>query len=276
YLLAANATGQPVPAPGGAFRDNLACHHGGYTAASARAWRRELDGIRTPTLIAAGARTHEIAVVPGTHRLTIDADTTAALGAVAASAGTTLNTVLQVAWAIQLGRRLGRDDVVFGATVSGRPAALPGVESIVGLCINTVPVRVRLVAEQSVSELLRAVQAAQAALIEHHHLGLAEIHAAAGARDTLFDTVLAYESYPIDTDQLAAVGDALFEAEVELRDAAHYPLTLTVDPKAELTIVFGYQRAVFEEAQVVEIAAQTQRLLAAVARDPHALAEELR
>ncbi|WP_280409844.1 non-ribosomal peptide synthetase [Nocardia brasiliensis] len=275
-LLAAYATGEPLPAPGGSFRDYLACHHGRYTAASARAWRRELDGIRTPTLIAAGARTHEIAVVPGTHRLTIDADTTAALGAVAASAGTTLNTVLQVAWAIQLGRRLGRDDVVFGATVSGRPAALPGVESIVGLCINTVPVRVRLVAEQSVSELLRAVQAAQAALIEHHHLGLAEIHAAAGARDTLFDTVLAYESYPIDTDQLAAAGDALFEAEVELRDAAHYPLTLTVDPKAELTIVFGYQRAVFEEAQVVEIAAQTQRLLAAVARDPHVLAEELR
>ncbi|WP_280394171.1 non-ribosomal peptide synthetase [Nocardia brasiliensis] len=275
-LLAAYATGEPLPAPGGSFREYLAWHHGRDTAASARAWRRELDGIRTPTLIAAGARTHEIAVVPGTHRLTIDADTTAALGAVAASAGTTLNTVLQVAWAIQLGRRLGRDDVVFGATVSGRPAALPGVESIVGLCINTVPVRVRLVAEQSVSELLRAVQAAQAALIEHHHLGLAEIHAAAGARDTLFDTVLAYESYPIDTDQLAAVGDALFEAEVELRDAAHYPLTLTVDPKAELTIVFGYQRAVFEEAQVVEIAAQTQRLLAAVARDPHALAEELR
>ncbi|MFI6217672.1 amino acid adenylation domain-containing protein [Nocardia brasiliensis] len=275
-LLAAYATGAPLPAPGGSFRDYLAWHHGRDTAVSARAWRRELDGISTPTLIAAGARTHEIAVVPGTHRLTIDADTTAALGGVAAGVGTTLNTVLQVAWAIQLGRRLGRDDVVFGATVSGRPAALPGVESVVGLCINTVPVRVRLAADRSVAELLPAVQAGQAALIEHHHLGLAEIHAAAGARDTLFDTVLAYESYPIDTDQLAAAGDGLFEADVELRDAAHYPLTLTVDPKAELTIVFGYQRAVFEEAQVAEIAAQTRGLLAAIARDPHVRAEELR
>ena len=51
---------------------------------------------------------------------------------------------MQMAWAVVLSRLTDRSDVVFGVTVSGRPAELAGVETMIGLFINTVPLRVRL------------------------------------------------------------------------------------------------------------------------------------
>src|SRR5690606_22324190 len=104
-----------------------------------------------------------------------DEPTTARLVALAADLGVTPNTVLQVAWSIVLGRMTGRDDVLFGTTVSGRPAQLSGVESMVGLFINTVPVRVRFDAAESVREVLTRTQGEQADLLDHHYIGLAEI-----------------------------------------------------------------------------------------------------
>ncbi|MFI6871631.1 amino acid adenylation domain-containing protein [Nocardia sp. NPDC050406] len=277
-LLALYGGDEPLPAPAGSFRDYLAWNHARDHTAATRAWRRALDGVRAPTLVAGAIRTRDSAVTTGEYRWSLDADTTAALAATAVDIGVTLNTVLQVVWAILLGRRLGRDDVVFGATVSGRPAALPGVESIVGLCINTVPVRVRFAGHTPVVELLRAVQAEQAEMIEHHQLGLTEIHTAAGLRDLLFDTVLAFESYPMDTEGLTAAAaalDGVRGAGLEVSDAAHYPLTVTVDPGTQLRIRIGYLREIFDEAHAEETAAVMRRLLTAVARHPHLTIEEL-
>ena len=97
------------------------------------------------------------------------AQSTSAITDLAARLGVTVNTVLQVAWALLLARQTGRDDVVFGATVSGRPAELDGVESMVGMFINTVPVRVRVRGE-SVIVALNRVQAEQAELLEAPYL----------------------------------------------------------------------------------------------------------
>ncbi|WP_433526858.1 amino acid adenylation domain-containing protein [Nocardia pseudovaccinii] len=278
-LMALYASDDPLPLPGGSFRAYLAWNHDRDATASAAAWRRALDGVPVPSLVAPATRNREITAATAEYRWALDPDATAALGATAMELGITVNTVLQVAWAILLGRRLGRADVVFGAIVSGRPAALPGVESIVGLCINTVPLRVRIAADMPAAALMGAVQAEQAELIEHHHLGLTEIHAAAGLRDTLFDTALAYESYPVDTEQLAAVAAAVGGVTgtgVELHDATHYPLTLTIDPGTSLTIRFGYLRDLFDETQVAALGIELRNLLAAFVRDPHAAIEELR
>ncbi|MEV6138340.1 amino acid adenylation domain-containing protein [Nocardia sp. NPDC051990] len=277
-LMALYASDDPLPPPVGSFRAYLAWQHDRDATASATAWRRALDGVSAPTLVAPGTRNREITATTAEYRWALDPDATAALGATAIELGITVNTMLQVAWAILLGRRLGRADVVFGAIVSGRPAALPGVESIVGLCINTVPVRVRFAPDLPAAALMRAVQAEQAELIEHHHLGLTEIHAAAGLQDTLFDTALAYESYPVDTERLAAVAAAVggvTDTRVELHDATHYPLTLIIDPGTALTIRFGYLRDLFDEARVAALAAELGNLIAAFVRNPHVAIEEL-
>ena len=119
------------------------------------------------------------------------------LTSLARERGLTLNTLVQVAWGVLLGRMTGRDDVVFGATVSGRPPELAGVESMIGLFINTVPVRVRVDPAEPVAALLTRVQDEQAALMEHQYLGLADIQRAAGLGE-LFDTLLVFENYPDD------------------------------------------------------------------------------
>ncbi|MBF6303197.1 hypothetical protein IU459_37800, partial [Nocardia amamiensis] len=100
----------------------------------------------------------------------IDADRTRRITKHAAELGVTVNTLVQASWGILLGRLTGRGDVVFGATVSGRPAELPGVESMVGLFINTLPVRLRIDDRQSIGELLERLQREQADLLEHHYV----------------------------------------------------------------------------------------------------------
>ena len=117
----------------------------------------------------------------------------ASLNRAAREQALTLNTVMQTAWGILLGRLSGRNDVVFGVTVAGRPAELAGVEHMVGLFINTLPLRLQLLPELPLAALLRQTQDSQSRLMAHQHLGLAEIQQAAGAGE-LFDTLLVFET----------------------------------------------------------------------------------
>ena len=135
--------------------------------------------------------------------LSLDPALSASLNRAAREQALTLNTVMQTAWGILLGRLSGRDDVVFGVTVAGRPAELAGVEHMVGLFINTLPLRLQLPPELPLSALLRQTQDSQSRLMAHQHLGLAEIQQAAGVGD-LFDTLLVFENYPVDRAGLAA------------------------------------------------------------------------
>ena len=142
----------------------------------------------------------------------------------------TLNTVMQAAWGILLGRLSGRDDVVFGVTVAGRPAELPGVEHMVGLFINTLPLRLQLPPELPLRRCCGRPRSSQSRLMAHQHLGLAEIQQAAGVGE-LFDTLLVFENYPVDRARRAGdTGDGLKLGQVQGRDATHYPLALIVQP----------------------------------------------
>ncbi|GAB2973121.1 amino acid adenylation domain-containing protein [Amycolatopsis acidiphila] len=226
----------PRPRP---YRDYLGWLSTRDSAASAAAWRDALDGAE-PTLLAPAAS--RVPTRPGKIRFDLPAER---LYGRAREEGLTVNTVVQGLWGQVLARLTGRDDVVFGATVSGRPADLPGVDSMVGLFIHTVPVRVRADAP------LRELQAEQSRLMEHQYLGLTEIQRAAGAGD-LFDTLIVFENYPIDSD---AVGESESRAgirisQVEVDDATHYPLTLAVAAEDALSVTFEYRPDVFARTQV--------------------------
>ncbi|MFI9508192.1 amino acid adenylation domain-containing protein [Nocardia sp. NPDC052566] len=146
----------------------------------------------------------------------------------AARAGLTLNTMVNTAWALVLGHVTGSHDVVFGTTVSVRPAELDA-ERMVGLMINTVPVRVRLRPGSTLGALASGVQAERAALYEHEHLGLDEIEELAGSAE-LFDTSVVFENYPLQVDDLGADG-ALRMDMAEVYDRPHYPVALAVVPR---------------------------------------------
>ena len=163
-------------------------------AGSVAVWQQALAGAEPTLLAPVGARPQGRAAAVST---VLDDWVTAALAELAGRLSVTVNTVVQAAWAIVLGKLTGRSEVVFGATVSGRPAQVPGIEQMVGLFINTIPVRIGLDPAESIETLLQRVQGEQARLFEHHHVPLVHIQRAAGV-GALFDTLTVFESYPVD------------------------------------------------------------------------------
>ena len=142
----------------------------------------------------------------------------------------------------------GQHDVVFGTAVSGRPAELAGAESIVGLLINTVPVRATLTATTTTADLLDQLQAAHHHTLEHQHLALNEIHRLTG-HDQLFDTLFVYENYPIDAAALSGE-HGLAITEFTAREYNHYPLTVEAAPGRELGLRVEYDTEVFDAESI--------------------------
>ncbi|MEU4344481.1 amino acid adenylation domain-containing protein, partial [Nocardia sp. NPDC023852] len=239
--------------------------------ASLRVWASALDGLTEPTQLAPQPRAAENYEI-GKLTTEIDADRTRRITKHAAELGVTVNTLVQAAWGILLGRLTGRGDVVFGATVSGRPAELSGVESMVGLFINTLPVRLRIDDRESVGKLLERLQHDQADLLEHHYVGLTDIQRVAGA-GSLFDTLVVFESYPVDKEAISAASsiDGMSVTGVDLNDATHYPMTLMVVAESTIELILKYLGSRFTAEEVEILSARLVRVLDALVGDPDSL-----
>ncbi|MFF9350151.1 amino acid adenylation domain-containing protein [Streptomyces sp. NPDC014734] len=187
---------------------------------SDRVWREELADLPGPSLVAEGhtpsERFDDIAVEP-----------TAGIDAAVRSAGVPLSVAVHSAWAVTLGGLLHTEDVVFGSTVSGRDAEVPGVEDMVGLFINTIPVRARWNATTTARDLLTAVKEHQSRVLAHQHVSLARIGRQSGA-GPLFDTLVVFD-VATDVDGLRRPGDTLAITGIANEGAPHYPLTLVAE-----------------------------------------------
>src|SRR5581483_121140 len=148
-----------------------------------------LTGLDTPTVVSPPGRSEP--GPPGVQSFWISAELTRAIGELARTQHTTVAVVLQAAWAQLLVWLTGLHDVAFGTAVSGRPAELAGADSMVGLLINTVPMRARITAATTGADLLDQLQDFYNRTVEHQHLALAEIHRATG-QDQLFDTLFVF------------------------------------------------------------------------------------
>nr|APD71884.1 non-ribosomal peptide synthetase 6 [Streptomyces sp.] len=247
------------------YRDYLGWLAGQDRGAAEDAWRHALAGVDEPTLVAP-VDAAATPVRPDRFLFELDEELTVRLNAVARSHDVTLNTVVQTVWGLLLSTLTGRADVITGTTVSVRPPDLDGVRSMVGLLLNTLPLRLRIDPAESLSRLLARVQDEQAALMPHQHLGLAEIQALAGA-GTLFDTSVVFENYPVDPDAVNAPIGGLRIRGVEGRDANHYPLGLTVAPGARILLKLDYRPDVFDAALVERLGARMRQLFEHVAAD---------
>lgn len=241
--------------------------------AAEKAWSASLGDLTEPTRVvsalasARGSGHAEPGALPEQHHFELTAGDSAAMAALARNAGVTLNTVVQTAWAHLLSGLTGTDDVVFGTTVSGRPSELAGVDSMVGLLVNTTPVRVRVRHDATVESSLRQLQKEQSALMDHQHLGLAAVQKLAGLGD-LFDSVVVFESYPEAEPESVPDGARLRVTELSGRDAMHYPLTLVAVPGDRLAFRLDYQRGVLDHDHARELADRLVRLLGSMAGSP--------
>ncbi|WP_249926171.1 condensation domain-containing protein, partial [Streptomyces aureocirculatus] len=251
-------------APAPAFRTYVEWLSAQDWNAAQRHWQQLLTGLETPTLVDPVERTG--AAARALLRADIPASTTRALERLARSQNTTLNIVLQAAWARLVGVLTGGQDIVFGTTVSGRPADLPGSESAVGMFINTIPVRARMTSGTTTAELIGALRDAHHDGLEHQFLSLADVQRTAGHQQ-LFDTILVYENYP-----LKASGGGLDTEELGVRisssrEFTHYPIALQAWPGRQLRLRFEYRTDVFDEAAAGRIAVWLETLLTAMAAD---------
>ena len=251
------------------FGDYLRWLAGQDAAGAERYWRETLAGFRAPTGLPRDRRPAEAHRSSSSEsvRVTLDTGVSARVREAAQQAGLTVNTLLQGAWALLLSRYGGSEDVVFGTIVSGRPADLPGVTSMVGLFINTQPTRVRVDGRRRLLDWLGELQTAQSEARRHDFVSLAQLQgwSEVPGGTALFDSILVFENYPFDAAAVTRHGLGV-EAERDL-EPTNYPLSVAVVPGDALTVNLDYDPAAFDAATVEEIGASLRTLLAAMAAD---------
>jgi amino acid adenylation domain-containing protein/non-ribosomal peptide synthase protein (TIGR01720 family) len=231
-------------------------------------WRRELAGFPAATPLPGdlgvhGRSGHAGAGSQEQRRTLVSAGDTSALQSYARRNGLTLNTLVQGAWSLLLGRANGETDIVFGATVSGRPPELTGIESMVGLFINTLPVRARIEPEANLADWLRDLQERHTEVRQYEHTPLRDIQ---GWSDVprgqqLFDSVVVFESYPVDTSLRERRG-TLGTDEVRLLETTNYPLVLAVVPGRQLSLQLTWDTSRFQSATVARLLERLAAVLA--------------
>ncbi|WP_212626926.1 non-ribosomal peptide synthetase [Pseudomonas sp. PP3] len=264
------AAGQPQPAPTGQYRDYLGWLRQQSAVAGEQFWKAALAPLQAPTILAEALRPPVGAQGSEEVRVALDSPATRRLAEFARQQKVTLNTVLQAAWSLLLQRYTGQDCVVFGATVAGRSAPLPGIEEQLGLFINTLPLVCSMRPDQSVSQWLGELQRLNLALREFEHVPLYDIQGWAGYQGSLFDSLLVFENFPVAEALKQGAPAGLSFGNLHNHERTHYPLTLGVELGEALSFDFSYDAARFSAAQVAQLAANLQYLLTQFVASPDA------
>ncbi len=240
-----------------------------YDTAPAEAfWRRELDGFTSPTPLAMQEQPAAERWAERHAELTVRMTTGATdrLTEFARAAGLTVNTVMRGAWALVLSRYSGTDDVVFGATLAGRPPELEGSLEMVGLFINTLPVRIGVAPDATVADWLRSIQEWQVRAVPFESTPLVQVQAWSEilAGEPIFESLLAFENVPVSQ----AVTPSLATSDVRYLQRSNYPLAVLVLPGAEYELTFLYDVDRFHAEVVERMAHQLLHVLDEMTKAP--------
>ncbi|HSK80744.1 MAG TPA: amino acid adenylation domain-containing protein, partial [Thermoanaerobaculia bacterium] len=250
------------------YRDYIAWLEGQDLAAAEGFWRRALAGFAAPTPLGIDRPAGAPAAAPGPRaaRAALAPGATQELRDLARSLGVTLNTAVQGAWALLLHRYSGEEDVVFGAVTGGRSAPLPGIESMVGLFINTLPARVRVERSALLGPWLCELQDRQADALQYEYSPLAEIRAwsEVPAGRPLFESLLAFENYPVDETVQERAGRGLALAEAGVTEQLDSPLSLLATPGERLSLTLLHDPQRIEAPDAARLLRHLEGLLAAM------------
>jgi amino acid adenylation domain-containing protein/non-ribosomal peptide synthase protein (TIGR01720 family) len=237
-------------------------------------WRQELLGFTAPTplgLDRAGERQWSGKDVYETQELHLSTETTKALKQLARKYKLTLNTLMQGAWALLLSCYSGEEDVVFGATVSGRPTALQGAETMVGMFINTLPLRVRVAPDAALLPWLKQIQERQVEIGQYEYSPLVEIQGWSEVPRGVpfFESILVFEKYPVPvTESVHKESRSLEIHDVRAAEHTHYPLSLEVADTSRVLLRLGYDRRRFDDATVGGVLKHIQQIIESMTAQP--------
>ena len=228
-------------------------------------WRETLKGFAEPTRIGI-EKSSQSAPAPREKyqevSVKLSKNATERLERVAREQRLTLNTLVQGGWGLLLSRYSGEKDVVYGATVSGRPADLPGIDKVVGVFINTLPVRLKVGSEETAADCLKRLQEQQAEMRQYEYSPLLQVQAWSDVPrgEALFESIFAYENYPL----LRPLQDKAKSSklrEMRLIERTNYPLSIVAVPGEQLLIKIIYDQSRYEENTVTRLLEHYERLL---------------
>jgi len=267
------------PEPSRPYRDHIVWLNQQSLPAAEEFWTRNLKGFAAPTpLVSEPGSLLEDQGEDGftAEILRLDRATSTALQKFASKQHITLNTLLQGAWSLMLSRYSGEDDVLFGAVVAGRPAALEGVEAMVGLFINTLPVRVRAPENEQVLPWLQRLQAEQAELREYDYSPLVEIQgwSEVSREDSLFQSIFLFENYKKDAP-LEELCKGLEIGDVQWFERHNFPLAAVAIPGEEFVLRLIYQTDVYGPQTITRMLGHWKGLLEGMVAHPDQTLGEL-
>jgi len=239
-------------------------------------WKSKLEGITAPTPLVIDLPN----VKPGggykKERFLLSQELSDHLNDLVRDHKLTLNTIIQGAWAFLLHIYSGENDILFGSTVSGRPTEIPGVETMVGLFINTLPVRVKVDPGSSILHWLTQLQMEQAEFRQYEYSPLVEIHGMSEVpRDSdLFKSILVFENYPVD-ESLQERQSTLSITEVSTFERTNYPITLVASPGKVLGIDLAYESNRFNQKSILRMLNHLESIIRQFAERPKSKLAEL-
>ncbi|MCR8984709.1 amino acid adenylation domain-containing protein [Brevibacillus laterosporus] len=242
-------------------------------------WKHYLLGYEERVSVPAqlSASPSENGYQPREYLVTLSTELTAKLTRLARHYQVTMNHVFQAVWSILLQRYNNTDDVVFGAVVSGRPSDIPDVERIVGLFINSIPVRVKIQDGLTFEGLLQQVKSAALHCEAYDYVSLADIQQQSSLQQNLFDHLLGYQNYPsrISTDELEQqIG--LHISNIEVFEQTNYDFNiLAAQSDDQMLIKFIYNGQRFTSDFIQGISGHLIKVMEQISDDPEIVVNQL-
>ncbi|MFP4409953.1 amino acid adenylation domain-containing protein [Coleofasciculus sp.] len=239
-------------------------------------WRQQLRGFAEPIYLLGAKGSTPQPVSYSTQKIHLSTASTSALNALAKEHQLTLNTLVQGAWALLLNRYSDNDDVVFGATRACRHSGLGSMKSMVGLFINTLPVRVQVNPEQPLIPWLKALRTQWIGLRDYEHTPLVNIQewSEVPRGESLFENLLVFENYELNA-AFKRQGGKWSDREFELLEQPNYPLNLAVYGESELSLKIDYDSRRFDDVTITRMLGHIEMLLEGFTANPQQCLGEL-
>ncbi|EHS59970.1 non-ribosomal peptide synthase/polyketide synthase [Paenibacillus sp. Aloe-11] len=244
-------------------------------------WSQYLEDYDGNTVLPEGktkSQAKEAGYVLNEHVLHLGASLTRKMDVVAKRNHVTVNTLMQTAWGLILQHYNASSDVVFGGVVSGRPAEIAGIENMVGLFINTVPIRVQSSKDEAFVEVMKRTQAQSLAGRAYDTYPLYEIQGKTAQKQDLISHIMIFENYPLD-EQVEQSGnqneDNLEVANFTMFEQTNYDFNLVVIPGEDIKVCIRYNAVVYEQDSIARIGGHLLQMLDQVATRPQAIIQEL-
>ncbi len=258
--------------PNQSYRNYIAWLQKQDLALAEQFWKEKLQGFTAPTPLSVdkpSLNRKQLNSSYSEQQIQLTVQSTATLQSFARQHQLTINNLVQATWAILLCRYNQETDVVFGATVSGRPPSLVGIESMVGIFINTLPVRVQVADDTQVLALLKDLQTLAFESEQYSYSSLVEIQgwSEVPRGTSLFESIVVFENYPVD----AAVQEhnhSFSINNIHSIEQTNYPLTVVAAPGKQLLVKISYDTSRFDDAAIARMLGHFQTLLEGIVTNP--------